>query len=335
MRIVFRVLLVAVVLVAVTLVAAWGTLALWYRLPAAKAVRETAAGVFALLGAVTIAGLFTTYRFRALTAFALAFGAVLAWWSTILPPAEADWKPSVARQVTGVQQGDTVTLSDMRDFAWRGEDDFTQNWVTRSYDLSRIRTIDLFMSYWAGPEIAHVMLSFGFDDGRYVAWSIEVRSLANGKFSPVEDLFKANPLVIVAAEERDVIGVRSNIRGEDVQIYRLKASPEQARALFLEYVKDANSLSVRPQFYNSLTTNCTTTVFKLIRAVGDDIPFDWRLIVNGYLPDYAYDRGALDTRLPMSVLREKSQIDGRAKAAGLTPEFSRAIRVGVPSPLEP
>ena len=335
MRLISRILFVAVILVVVALASAWATLALWYRLPAPQEIRAIIAGIFGLLGAITLVTLFTRNRFRALLVFTLAFGGVVAWWSTILPPAEGDWKPSVARQVTGVREGDIVTLTNVRDFAWTNGTEATENWVTRSYDLSKIRTADLFMSYWAGPKIAHVMMSFGFEDDQYVAWSIEVRSLANGKFSPLADLFKENPLVIVAAEERDVVGVRSNMRGEDVQIYRLRASPEAARALFLEYMEDANALAASPQFYNSLTTNCTTTVFKLIRAVGDKIPFDWRLIVNGYLPDYAYDRGALDTRLPLSELREKAHIDQRAKAAGLTDKFSSAIRVGVPSPLEP
>lgn len=335
MRIILRFLVIAIVFLAVIATSAWGSLALWYRLPTHDEIRTIVAGVFGVLGAVTAIAIFTAYRFHALVVFALAFGAILAWWGTILPPAEGEWKPSVARQVTGTRDGDVVTLTNVRNFEWRGEDDFTPQWETRSYDLSKIRGVDLFMSYWAGPEMAHVMLSFGFEGGKYLAWSIEVRSLAGGKFSPVADLFKSNPLVIVAADERDVVGVRSNVRGEDVQIYRLKASPEAARALFLEYVADANSLSEQPQFYNSLSTNCTTTVVKLIRAVGDKIPFDWRLIVNGYLPEYAYDRGALDTRLPLSEIRQKAHVDERAKAAGLTADYSRLIRVGVPSPLEP
>jgi hypothetical protein len=161
---------------------------------------------------------------------------------------------------------------------------------------------------------------------------VEVRRSVGGEFSPVADLFKSNPLVIIAADERDVVGVRTNVRGEDVQLFRLKASPEQARALLLQYVVDANQLATKPEFYNSITTNCTTTVAKMMRAVGDKVPFDWRLIANGYLPDYAYDRGALDTRLPMSTLRTMAHIDDRARAAGLSPDFSEAIRVGVPDP---
>jgi hypothetical protein len=193
----------------------------------------------------------------------------------------------------------------------------------------------MFMSYWAGPEMAHVIFSFGFEDGTQLPWSIEVRRRVGGAFSPLADLFKSNPLVIIAADERDVVGVRSNFRGEDVQLYRLAATPDRARALLREYVAQANELAKTPRFYNSITTNCTTTVVKMARLVGDTLPFDWRLIVNGYLPDYAYDHGALDTSVPLSALKAAAHIDQRARDDGLSANFSRAIRVGVPSPLAP
>ncbi|KQU88647.1 hypothetical protein ASD12_29215 [Mesorhizobium sp. Root102] len=317
---------------AVAILTAWAGLAMWHRLPAAEAGRAVACALFILFGIGTVIALFGRFRFRAFVLFLSAFAAVLVWWSTIKPLGDADWAPDVARQVTGTRDGNLLTLKDVRDFEWRSDTDFTERWTSRTYDLSTVQSVDLFMSYWAGPKMAHVIMSFGFSDGEYLAWSIEVRRRVGGEFSPIADLFKSNPLVVIAADERDVVGVRSNVRGEDVQIYRLRASPDAARALLLEYVSDANALAAAPAFYNSITTNCTTTIVKMMRAVGDPIPFDWRLIVNGYLPEYAYDRGALDTRLPVSTLRELAHIDDRARNSGLSPDFSRLIRVGVPSP---
>jgi uncharacterized protein (DUF2147 family) len=119
-----------------------------------------------------------------------------------------------------------------------------------------------------GPaqKMAHTIMSFGFEGGEYLAWSIEVRRLKSGEYSPIADLFKNDPLVIMAADERDVVRLRTNIRHEDVELYRLRASPEMARTLLLEYVADANGLVDTPQFYNSLTTNCTTTIVKMLRV---------------------------------------------------------------------
>ena len=332
MRVILRAAAIAFLALVICLTATWASAGLWYRLPFPEPARVFGAVVFAILAVSAIAALFTRWRTRTTLVYTLAFALVCFWWSTIEPPSKADWAPDVARQVTGALDGNLLTLTNVRDFAWRSETDFTERWETRSYDLEKLQGLDLFMSYWAGPEMAHMILSFGFANGEQIAWSVEVRRRAGGEFSPLADLFKSNPLVIVAADERDVVGVRSNVRGEDVQIYRLRASSEAARRLLLEYVADANALSRKPQFYNSLTTNCTTTVVKMMRSVGDVVPLDWRLFVNGYLPNYAYDRKAVDTGHSMEELRALAQIDARAKADGLSPNYSNAIRVGVPQP---
>ncbi|MBZ9602021.1 Lnb N-terminal periplasmic domain-containing protein [Phyllobacterium chamaecytisi] len=335
MRLIGR-LLVAGILASIILVAtAWAVGALWYQLPVRPSARVATAFLYGVFGLATIVAIFTKLRNWLLLLFLLCFVLLLTWWSTIKPLEHADWAPEVARQVTGTRNGDVLTLNNVRDFEWRSKTDFTERWVTRTYNLSKLRTADLFLSQWGNPNIAHVILSFGFEGGDYIAWSVEVRRRVGGAFSPVADLFKSDPLVIIASDERDVVGVRSNFRGEDVQIYRLRASPEAARALLLEYVQDANALSTTPEFYNSITTNCTTTIVKMMRAVGDVVPFDWRLIVNGYLPEYAYERGALDTSLPLADLRRRAHIAERAKVAGLRPDFSRLIRLDVPSPSAP
>ncbi len=329
-RIVSR--LILALLIAIT--TAWASLALWYRFPGQELIRGLAGSLFILTGASTIVALFTYLRRPALVCFVVAFGAVLVWWTTIKPADHADWAPDVALQVTGMLDGDMLTLTNVRNFEWRSDSDFTARWTSRRYDLTKLRTLDMFLSYWAGPEVAHTIMSFGFEGGDYLAWSIEVRRLKGGEYSPIADLFKSDTLVIIAADERDIVRVRTNIRHEDVQLYRLKVSPQKARLLLLEYVADANGLLQSPRFYNSITTNCTTTIVKMMRVIGDTMPFNWRLIVNGYLPDYAYQHGVLDTKTPLSELKTLAHIDKRAGQADNSPDFSRLIRVGVPSPQE-
>jgi hypothetical protein len=313
-------------------ISAWSALALWFRLPAPESLRAAAAVAFALLGIATVVALFFRRSRVALVVFAVAFGGLLAWWSTIRPPLDGDWAPDVARQTTGSIEGDILTLSDVRDFDWRTDHDFTEKWSKRAYDLSKLKTLDLFLAYWAGPEMAHVIMSFGFEDGEYLAWSVEVRREKSGEFSPIADAFKSHTLVYLATTERDTVRLRTNVRGEDVRLYRLNTPPDQARALLREYVVESTELAERPKFYNSITANCATVVFKLVRAAGSTLPFDWRLVVNGFLPGYLYDHGAVVTTMPLSELVERARVSEKARAADQSPDFSRLIRIGVPSP---
>jgi hypothetical protein len=324
-----RVLVSALIIAPIT---AWSALALWFQLPAPEALRGAAAIVFAILGLATIAALFTRRSLIGLIVFAAAFGGLLVWWSTIKPPLDGDWAPDVARQTTGSVKGHILTLSDVRDFDWRTDTDFTEKWSKRSYDLSKLNTLDLFLAYWGGPEMAHVIMSFGFEGGEYLAWSVEVRREKTSEFSPIADAFKSHTLVYLATAERDSVRLRSNVRGEDVRLYRLNTPPGQARALLQEYVVESTALAERPKWYNSITANCATVVFKLVRAAGSELPFDWRLVVNGFLPGYLYDHGAVVTTMPLSELIERARVSSQAKAADQSPDFSRLIRVGVPSP---
>jgi hypothetical protein len=127
-----------------------------------------------------------------------------------------------------------------------------------------------------------------------------------------------------------VVGVRTNVRGEDVRIYRLRVSPPQARALLLEYIAEANDLARAPRFYNSLTTNCTTQVFRMVRTVQPGLPLDYRILLAGYVPQFVYDRGAMVAGIPFEELRDRSHIRGKAPSSD--PDFSRMIRQGVPAP---
>jgi hypothetical protein len=313
-------------------ISAWSALALWFQLPGPEALRAAAAVLFALLGLATILALFFRRSWVARFVFAIAFGGLLVWWGTIKPPLDGDWAPDVARQTTGSIEGDILTLSDVRDFDWRTDHDFTEKWSERSYDLSKLKTLDLFLAYWGGPEMAHVIMSFGFEGDEYLAWSVEVRRERTSEFSPIADAFKSHTLVYLATTERDTVRLRTNVRGEDVRLYRLNTPPEQARALLQEYVVESTALAEQPKFYNSITANCATVVFKLVRAAGSTLPFDWRLVVNGFLPGYLYDHRAVVTTMPLSELMERARVSPQAKAADQSPDFSRLIRVGVPSP---
>jgi Domain of unknown function (DUF4105) len=184
--------------------------------------------------------------------------------------------------------------------------------------------------YWAGKAIAHVMVSFGFGGRDYLAVSIETRKARGQSYSTIAGFFKQYELVYVVADERDVIRVRTTFRRpqEDVYVYRLQVPRENIRRVFLDYVKAMNELRDRPQFYNTLTTNCTTTVLLHSRVNPESPPLSWKILLSGYVPLDAYERGKLDTTLPFAELERRALVNARAHAADGDPAFSQRIRDG-------
>lgn len=308
--------------------AGWGTLALYYSdLPG----RMGLAAGFGL--GTLLAFLLLPNRWRTLIGFGLAFALVLAWWLSIAPSHERDWQAEVAVLPHAEFDGDLVTLRNVRNFHYRTEQDFEARYDDRTFDLRELDAVDLIAVYWAGDAIAHIMVSFGFG-GEHVAFSIETRKEVGEAYSSLAGFFKQYELITVVGDERDLIGVRTNHRRpeEQVYLYRTRARPEDARRLFLEYVDKINQLKAQPEFYNTLTTNCTTDVWFLVRALSDRFPLDWRVLLSGYFPEYAYDLGSLDTRLPFPELKRQSLVNDKAHGADADPAFSQRIREDLPRP---
>jgi len=310
--------------------AIWGALALWFRAPGGRRPKILAVAVWGVFTLLILLGLSGTRPGLAAAAFALALVALLLWWHHLKPSNERDWADEVAQMIRGSVQGQRVVLHNVRNFDWRSEEDYTPRWETRSYDLEQLRSLDMILSYWTIRPIAHVLFSFGFDDGEHVVFSVEIRRERSQQFSAIGGFFKAFELCILAADERDVIRLRTNVRAEDDYLYRIRIPQPAMRSLFLAYVEQANALLRTPRFYNTITVNCTTLIYHMMNLIVGHLPLDPRLLFSGYLDGYVYRVGGLDRRFTLKQLRAFARITERARSADRSASFSADIRQGVP-----
>jgi hypothetical protein len=309
--------------------AVWVAAALWIDGPTSRA----GAGLLIALYLAAAVAVFVRLRpwRNAFVVYAVLFLVVLGWWRSIPASNDREWLPDVARPPTATFDGDLVTIHDVRNFDYASELDYTERWEERTYDLSKLVAVDLFLSYWGSPLIAHTIMSWAFEGGEHLAISIETRKEVGEDYSAVLGFFRQFELYYVAADERDLVRLRTNYRGEQVRLYRLlNASPAAARAVLEQYLAEMNRLAEKARWYNAATHNCTTAIRYHIKQVAPDNPWDWRILVNGLVDEMAYERGAIDTSLPFEALREASDIGEKARAADDAPDFSARIRQGLP-----
>jgi hypothetical protein len=315
----------------VTGMTVWGMGALYYS-PLPTLLRELLAMTFGLATAAAFLAL--PHRRRTLLGFVLVWGALVLWWSTITPSNTRDWQPDVAVLPSATIEGNHVTLHNIRNIEYRTATDFTPRYYDKTFDLQHLESVDMISSYWAGEAIAHLFVNFGFGGKDYVAISIETRKERMEDYSSIKGFFKQYELIYIVADERDVIRLRTTYRQppEEVYLYRTRMPPARARRLFLDYVREINQLVEQPAFYNTLTTNCTTNILFHVRASGGSARYNWKILLSGYAPAYAYEMGRLDTSLSFAELKQRSHINARAQAAGDAPDFSQRIRAGLPMP---
>ena len=324
---VLRGLSIALLWLALVLMTVWAAAALYVdvRTPSLR-LPLTAFYVAGAIAALVL----TSWR-RAVAAWAAGFVIVLAWWLTLKPSNEGPWNPNLDRTAWAGVSGDAITIHNLRNCEYRTEDEYHNCWSDRTLHLSKLQAMDFTLTTWGPKFIGHPIMTFDFGGEGHVAFSIEVRYRPGQSYSALLGFFRQFTLIFVAADERDVLRLRTNYRqGENVFLYRTALTPELARKVFLTYIGYLNQLHERPEWYNALTRNCTTA---LNQQIATDMPdprgFSIQLVFNGTLDELLYSRGRLVTGgLPFPALKAQALVNTAAKAADSFPDFSARIRAG-------
>lgn len=304
---------------------AWGCGALWWSPLGPTWVRAAAVGAFLVTGGILVWRLRGARRWLAMVGIWLI---PFAWFWFAPATNDADWEPPSRIAPVIDVDGDRFTVRKVRNFHWRSDDDYDERWDERTYDLSQLRTMDLFLSYWGPTLICHTFVSFGFEDGRQLVVSVEVRRKKGQTYGTVPSLFREYELIYLFADELDVAYVRTNVRKETLHLFRIQAPEAGIRGLLVEYIQRANRMAAHPEWYNAVTNSCGVNIIQNAWAEGSKRPVTWRLLFNGQWPRYAYETGGLDRSQPFEVLFKQSEINAAAERVGYSPEFSRAIRAG-------
>ncbi len=273
---------------------------------------------------------FIKSRWKSALLFIGLFALVYLWYALIPASNDREWLPDVARVAFVDFDGDRVTIDNVRSFRYRSEHDYDEVWESRVYVLSTVRSVELYFSYWGPRDIAHTMFSFGFENGDYLALSVETRKEVGETYDPLRSFFKQFELIYILGDERDLIALRTNTRLEDTYLFPMPMPPETGRALLVDILKRADELGREPAYYATIEHNCTTSLLSHLNNVEErPVRFSLKLLLNGYIPELAYERGNLPTDAPFEEVMQRYAISAKAREAGVGPEFSESIREGI------
>jgi hypothetical protein len=244
------------------------------------------------------------------------------------PSNDRDWVPEHTLLAWAELNGDNLTVHNVRNCEFYSYRDCLVDHYDRTYRLSELRSVDFLVVPFNGAEaLAHTMLSFGFANGDYLGVSVEVRLEKGEEYHPVNGLLKQFEIIYVVADERDLIRVRTEHRDCDVLAYRSKATPAQARALLLDIMNRVNTLHDNPEFYDTLSNNCTTNIVRHInRLAPDRVPYDYRVLLPGFADHLAYELGLIDNSVPFAELRRHARLNDQVARYRDSEQFSTAIR---------
>jgi hypothetical protein len=247
----------------------------------------------------------------------------------LIPPSnQRSWAPDQAVLSSARIEGSLVRVHNIRNCEYRTEKDYTVRHYDKTFNLNELNSVWFFVVPFPEiPALAHTMLSFGFADRDYLAVSVEIRKEKGESFAPVKGLLGNFEIMYVVGDERDLVALRTNYRLDEVYMYRARTTPEQAQSLFVDIMQRVNKLAVEPEYYNTLTNNCTTNIMRHVnRLRANTVPYDWRVLMPGQSDRLAYDLGLLDTNLSFEETKRRARINLPAYQWRESPDFSVAIR---------
>ncbi len=307
---------------------AWGILAIYFSyLP--EPLRPILSTLFALCQLAIL--FFLHPKGLAYAVFSGLFVIVLLGWLSMKPSNHRDWQADVACLPYAEIDGNRVTVHNIRNCDYRTETDYTVRYYDKTFDISKLDHIDLYLVNWGIKYISHTMISFGFQGDDYLCISIETRKEKGEGYSTIKGFFRQYELIYVVADERDLVRLRTHYReGETVYLYRVEGTKQVFRSIFLDYMHYINHLKMEPEWYNALTGNCTTQIRGHTRHYTGRTRWDRRILLNGSVDELAYENGLLNQSLPFETLKQKSMINDRARGTDETADFSKEIRKGLP-----
>ncbi|NOQ64305.1 MAG: DUF4105 domain-containing protein [Methyloprofundus sp.] len=326
-----------ILIICLLLFTAWASVLIYFLCLPNELVALLAAGGFFL--SIPALYFLLPQRSISISIIALLYISVLFLWSTMQASNDRNWVSSVAKLPHTVIESENITVHNIRNFDYKTEFNFIENYYDKSYRLEDLETLSFILSYWGGgTTVAHTILSFGFKNGDYLAVSAETRLEKDEPQGLLQGFFNQYEIIYILADERDVLRLRSNYRKvepEEVFVYPTKFNKQKVRQVFDIIMARVNTLYQNPEFYNTLTHNCFTSLHGDLSSINENkAVFDWRIFANGYSDQMLYENGNMNTDLSFAEAKAYFHINQYVSNDNSAKDYSLRIRPNLKSQVE-
>lgn len=250
----------------------------------------------------------------------------------VAPSQHRDWEPLYSVLPTAEFQGSRVNVHNVRYCKYIDADTYVPDWYDKTFDVRDIRAVDfVLMPFPGNPALAHTQISFEIAAPNapvdYLVVSAEVRKEKGETYGPIKGSTRQFELTYVVADERDSILSQTNFKDRDVYLYRSTATPEQSQRLFMDVMSRVNGLAAKPEFYDTLTNNCTTNIVEHVNRIQPRrVTYDYRVLLPGLSDKLAYDQNLIVRHGSFEQTKTSAYVNPKAQEYADRENFSTLIR---------
>jgi hypothetical protein len=260
-----------------------------------------------------MSGVSTKRKAAVVLALAVALGGAL----TIVlvaarqPSLAREWDEDV-RVLSGIEtlSDGAFRLTHVRDWRYTRESVASKEYFAQHYDPSDITALWLYeQELGFGGRIAHTFLVFEFPESygpaRWLGLSVETRREVGESYSLVGGVLKSFEVTHIWATEKDLVTRRVELLDYPLRRYRVTVPDEYLARIFRQFAEETAALATTPRWYNTLTTNCTSSLVAYVNEVkADAIPWNYSLVLTGRADAYLARLGYIDATSAEDLTRE-------------------------------
>lgn len=227
------------------------------------------------------------------------------------PSLTRDWDEDV-RVLSGVEAlpDGAVQLTQVRDWRYSRDAAVSKGYSAVRYDPADVDGLWVYeQELGLGGRIAHTFLVFEFPESygsnRWLGLSVETRREVGETYSLVGGVLQKFEVTHIWASEEDLVTRRVEYLDYPLTRYRVTVSNENIARLFRQFVDETSALATVPRWYNTLTTNCTSSLIEYVNTVEPgSIPWHYSFVFTGRTDEYLARLGYLDASSAQSITRE-------------------------------